>query len=119
MNRFTSSTSSRGGSSSPIFRKSARSGCSTWQATSSGLLLRNLVEPVLFGPLVQRLYAEGVRAFVQVGTGSLPGFVEDTLDNPATPHLVISANVPKRTGLEQLRRVAAALWAEGDRKSVV
>ncbi len=77
------------------------------------LLLRNLVEPVLFGPLIQRLYADGVRAFVQVGTGSLPGFVEDVLDSAATPHLSISANVPKRTGLEQLRRVAAALWTEG------
>lgn len=77
------------------------------------LLLRNLVEPVLFGPLIQRLYAEGVRVFVQVGTGSLPGFVEDVLDSPATPHLSISANVPKMTGLQQLRRVAAALWTEG------
>ncbi|WP_344603200.1 beta-ketoacyl synthase N-terminal-like domain-containing protein [Sporichthya brevicatena] len=83
------------------------------EAEVRSMLLRNLVEPVLFGPLIQRLYAEGVRAFVQVGTGSLPGFVEDTLDNPATPHLVISANIPKRSGLEQLRRVAAALWAEG------
>ena len=77
------------------------------------LLLRNLVEPVLFGPLIERLYAEGVRAFVQVGTGSLPGFVEDVLDSTTTPHLSISANIPKRTGLEQLRRVAAALWTEG------
>ncbi|HVE24403.1 MAG TPA: beta-ketoacyl synthase N-terminal-like domain-containing protein, partial [Sporichthya sp.] len=77
------------------------------------LLLRNLLEPVLFGPLVQRLYAEGVRVFVQVGTGSLPGFVEDTLDHSDTPHLAISANVAKRSGLEQLRRVAAAMWVEG------
>lgn len=95
-----------------------------WSATTVGpypaedsevraLLLRNLVEPVLFGPLIQRLYAEGVRAFVQVGTGSLPGFVEDVLDSPETPHLSISANVPKRSGLQQLRRVAAALWTEG------
>jgi acyl transferase domain-containing protein/phosphopantetheinyl transferase len=77
------------------------------------LLLRNLLEPVLFGPLIERLHGEGVRAFVQVGTGSLPGFVEDTLDNLGVTHLSISANVPKRTGLEQLRRVAAALWTVG------
>jgi len=77
------------------------------------LLLRNLVEPVLFGPLIECLHAEGVRVFVQVGTGSLPGFVEDTLENLDEPHLTISANVPKRTGLEQLRRVAAALWTVG------
>jgi acyl transferase domain-containing protein/phosphopantetheinyl transferase len=77
------------------------------------LLLRNLVEPVLFGPLIERLHGEGVRVFLQVGTGSLPGFVEDTLENLDVPHLAISANVPKRTGLEQLRRVAAALWTVG------
>ncbi|MGQ0465398.1 MAG: beta-ketoacyl synthase N-terminal-like domain-containing protein [Sporichthyaceae bacterium] len=77
------------------------------------LLVRNLVEPVRFGPLVQRLHAAGVRAFVQVGTGSLPGFVEDTLETSATPHLALSANVAKRTGLEQLLRVAAALWTVG------
>jgi malonyl CoA-acyl carrier protein transacylase/phosphopantetheinyl transferase len=77
------------------------------------LLLRNLLEPVRFGPLIERLHGEGVRVFVQVGTGSLPGFVEDTLENLGVTHLAISANVPKRTGLEQLRRVAAALWTVG------
>ncbi|MGQ0625343.1 MAG: beta-ketoacyl synthase N-terminal-like domain-containing protein [Sporichthyaceae bacterium] len=77
------------------------------------LLVRNLLEPVRFGPLIEALHHDGVRAFVQVGTGSLPGFVEDTLDSPQTPYLCVSANAPKRTGMAQLRRVAAALWAEG------
>jgi acyl transferase domain-containing protein/phosphopantetheinyl transferase len=77
------------------------------------LLVRNLLEPVLFGPLIERLHATGVRVFVQVGTGSLPGFVEDTLETLDQPHLTMSANVGKRTGLAQLRRVAAALWTVG------
>jgi phosphopantetheinyl transferase len=68
---------------------------------------------VLFGPLIERLYAAGVRVFVQVGTGSLPGFVEDTLESAGATHLTISANIPKRSGLGQLRRVAAALWSVG------
>jgi acyl transferase domain-containing protein/phosphopantetheinyl transferase len=75
------------------------------------LAARHLIEPVRFGPLVQRLYKAGARAFVQVGTGSLPGFVADTLVD--LPHLAVTANTPRRSGLDQLRRVAAALWVEG------
>jgi acyl transferase domain-containing protein/phosphopantetheinyl transferase len=75
------------------------------------LASRHLLEPVRFGPLVQRLYEAGTRAFVQVGTGSLAGFVADTLTG--LPHLAVTANTPRRSGLDQLRRVAAALWVEG------
>jgi acyl transferase domain-containing protein/phosphopantetheinyl transferase len=75
------------------------------------LATRHLLEPVRFGPLICRLYNAGVRAFVQVGTGSLPGFVTDTLAD--LPHLAVTANTPRRSGLAQLRRVAAALWVDG------
>ncbi|MGH3888544.1 MAG: beta-ketoacyl synthase N-terminal-like domain-containing protein [Pseudonocardiaceae bacterium] len=75
------------------------------------LVARHLLEPVRFGPLIRRLYEAGARAFVQVGTGSLPGFVADTL--AGQPHLAVTANTPRRSGLDQLRRVAAALWVEG------
>jgi acyl transferase domain-containing protein len=75
------------------------------------LAARHLLEPVRFGPLIQRLHAAGTRAFVQIGTGSLPGFVADTL--AGLPHLAVSASAPRRRGLDQLRRVGAALWVEG------
>jgi phosphopantetheine--protein transferase-like protein len=75
------------------------------------LASNHLLEPVRFGPLLRRLYEAGTRAFVQVGTGSLPGFVADTL--AGLPHLAVTANAPRRSGLDQLRRVAAALWVEG------
>lgn len=75
------------------------------------LFLRHLVEPVRFGPLIARLHDEGVRGFVQVGTGSLVGFIDDALRDRDV--LAVSANVAKRSGLDQLRRVAAALWVEG------
>lgn len=75
------------------------------------LAVRHLVEPVRFRELVERLYERGVRAFVQVGTGSVTGFVGDTL--AGREHLAVSANTPQRPGLDQLRRVAAALWVEG------
>ncbi|MGH3475697.1 MAG: beta-ketoacyl synthase N-terminal-like domain-containing protein [Nocardioidaceae bacterium] len=75
------------------------------------LAARHLLEPVRFGPLIRRLYEAGTRAFIQVGTGSLPGFVADTL--AGLPHLAVTANTPRRSGINQLRRVAAALWVEG------
>ena len=102
----------------PIHRPSVP----VWSATTVGpfpddpaavrdLVLRHLLEPVRFGPLTRRLHREGVRAFVQVGPGSLPGFVDDTLRDER--YLAVTANVASRSGLAQLRRVAAALWTEG------
>ncbi|TNE86848.1 MAG: acyltransferase domain-containing protein [Deltaproteobacteria bacterium] len=75
------------------------------------LVLRHLVEPLRYTALVQRLYADGARVFVQVGTGSLTGFVDDTL--AGKPHLAVAASEPRREGLAQLRNLALALWAEG------
>lgn len=76
------------------------------------VVLRHLLEPVRFRELTTRLYAEGVRAFVQMGPGSLPGFVSDTLHG--RDHLAVSAGASRGgSGLDQLRRLAAALWTEG------
>ncbi len=75
------------------------------------LAVDHVVKPVRFRELTNALFEHGARVFVQVGTGSLVGFVGDTLRG--RPHLVVSANVPQRTGLAQLLRTAAALWAEG------
>src|SRR5262249_5393917 len=66
------------------------------------LTIEHLVEPVRFRELILALHAAGARAFVQVGTGSLVGFVSDTLRG--APHLAISANLPNRSGLAQLDR---------------
>jgi acyl transferase domain-containing protein len=77
------------------------------------LIVRHLLEPVRFSGLVRRLHDEGVRAFVQVGPGSLTGFVGDALADPAREHLALAVNVPKRDGMAQLARVVAALWTEG------
>ncbi|WP_274555352.1 type I polyketide synthase [Streptomyces spiramyceticus] len=94
-----------------------------WSATTCALypggehevrdvVLRHLLEPVRFRELTSRLYAEGVRAFVQMGPGSLPGFVADTLHG--RDHLAVSAGAARGSdGLNQLRRLAAALWTEG------
>ncbi len=75
------------------------------------LMIKHLVEPVRFRELTEALYAEGVRVFLQVGAGSLPGFVNDTLRG--RPHLTLSTMVSQRSALEQLQRFSAGLYAEG------
>ena len=75
------------------------------------LVIRHLLEPVRFRELALRLHDDGVRVFVQVGVGSLVGFLDDTLKG--REHLTIAAAGPRHDGLDHLRRVAAALWAEG------
>ncbi|MFJ3725514.1 beta-ketoacyl synthase N-terminal-like domain-containing protein [Streptomyces sp. NPDC090045] len=76
------------------------------------LVIRHLLEPVRFRELTLRLYEEeGVRSFVTLGPGSLPGFVEDTLRE--RPHLSVSTSSPRLPGLAALSRTCAALWAEG------
>ncbi|AGP60649.1 beta-ketoacyl synthase [Streptomyces rapamycinicus NRRL 5491] len=75
------------------------------------LFIRHLLEPVRFRLLTEALYEAGFRAFVQVGTGQLGSLIGDTLQG--RDHLVVAANSPHRDGVSQLRRVAAALWAEG------
>ncbi|MBH1932965.1 polyketide synthase dehydratase domain-containing protein [Streptomyces sp. AV19] len=75
------------------------------------LFVRHLLEPVRFRQLTEAMHAAGFRAFVQVGTGQLPALVGDTL--AGREHLAVTANSPRRSGLSQLDRVAAALWTAG------
>ncbi|MGH3431230.1 MAG: acyltransferase domain-containing protein [Thermocrispum sp.] len=75
------------------------------------LSVRQLLEPVRFRELVLGMHDAGVRVFVQAGTGQLGSLIEDTLRG--TDHLCVVANSPLRTGIAQLRRVAAAVWVEG------
>jgi acyl transferase domain-containing protein len=42
------------------------------------LVIRHLLEPVRFRTLVENLYDSGIRAFIQVGVGSVTGFIDDT-----------------------------------------
>ncbi|MFF8386957.1 beta-ketoacyl synthase N-terminal-like domain-containing protein [Streptomyces kanasensis] len=75
------------------------------------LFVRHLLEPVRFRALTGALYAAGFRVFVQAGPGQLGSLVGDSL--AGRDHLVVAANSPQRGGLDQLRRVATAVWAAG------
>jgi acyl transferase domain-containing protein len=72
---------------------------------------RHLIEPVRFREEVAAMYADGVRVFLSVGTGQLASVISDNLRDQ--DHLAMQVNVPHRSGLNQLRRVATALWVEG------
>lgn len=75
------------------------------------LFVRHLLEPVRFRELALAMYESGIRVFVQNGPGQLGSLVDDTLRDHE--HLTIAANSAHRPGLDQLRRVATAVWVEG------
>ncbi len=80
-------------------------------AAKRQLALDHLLQPVRFRSLISRLYDEGCRVFVEVGTGSLTGFIDDTLTGQ--PHIALRTNHANRSGLAQLQQLCAALWVEG------
>ncbi|SHL07343.1 type I polyketide synthase [Chryseobacterium polytrichastri] len=75
------------------------------------LSAEHLVQPVRFRELTDKLYAEDARFFIQIGTGGLIGFIDDTLKGKAFS--TIASSVPTRSALAQLQRVVAALFVEG------
>jgi len=80
-------------------------------AAVRALFLRHLVEPVRFRPMIDAMYASGVRVFLQVGLGQLASVIGDVLHG--REHLAMPVNAAHHSGLSQLRRVATALWVEG------
>ncbi|WP_432841955.1 beta-ketoacyl synthase N-terminal-like domain-containing protein [Dactylosporangium sp. CA-092794] len=77
----------------------------------SDLFVRHMIEPVRFRPMIAAMHDAGVRVFLQVGPGQLASVVDDNLRGQ--DHLAMPVNVAHRSGLNQLRRVATALWVEG------
>ncbi|HKG05631.1 MAG TPA: beta-ketoacyl synthase N-terminal-like domain-containing protein, partial [Pedobacter sp.] len=75
------------------------------------LSVEHLIKPVRFRELTERLYEEGARMFIQVGSGGLIGFIDDTLKGKT--YSAVASNVAIRSGIAQLQRVLAALFAEG------
>lgn len=72
---------------------------------------RHMVEPVRFRQTVTAMYDAGIRVFLQMGAGQLASLVDDILRD--REHLAVPVNTSRRDGLNQLRRVATALWVDG------
>jgi 3-oxoacyl-(acyl-carrier-protein) synthase/acyl carrier protein len=70
-------------------------------------LVRQLVEPVDFIGLVDRLHGDGIRVFVEIGPkNALAGFVDDILGE-ARLHRTLFVNHPKAGEIPQLDRFVA------------
>jgi len=76
------------------------------------LFVAHWMEPVRFLQTIERMYADGVRIFVEAGPrGNLSAFVADILRG--RPHLVMPANLANRSGITQLNHLVGILTAQG------
>ena len=96
----------------PLWSSETRAQILPGQTADKGFGVQ-FAEPVEFRQLIGDLYERaGVRVFIQIGGGSLPQFVEDTLNGH--PCATISSVVPGRHwSVDQLRRVHALMFVEG------
>jgi malonyl CoA-acyl carrier protein transacylase/phosphopantetheinyl transferase len=75
------------------------------------LFIEHWIRPVRFRDTVERMYADGVRVFLEVGPrGNLTAFVNDILRGE--PHLAVNSNVPRRSGISQLNHMVGLLAAQ-------
>ena len=76
------------------------------------LAVNGWVAPVEFTRMIERMYADGVRVFVEAGPrGNLTAFVEDILRGK--PFAAVPANLPRRSGATQLNHLVGQLAAHG------
>lgn len=74
--------------------------------------VKHWVATVRFTEMVNQMYADGVRIFVEVGgRGNLNAFIGDILRGK--PHLAIPANLQQRSGIKQLHHLLGMLAAQG------
>jgi acyl transferase domain-containing protein len=67
---------------------------------------------VRFTDTIERMYADGVRSFVEVGpSGNLTAFVDDILRT--RPHLACAANSRNHSGLSQLLQMLGRVYTTG------
>ena len=74
------------------------------------LTVNHWVTPVEFARMIEAMYADGVRIFVEAGPrGNLSAFVEDVLRGK--PLAAIPANLPRKSGPTQINHMVAQLVA--------
>jgi acyl transferase domain-containing protein/phosphopantetheinyl transferase (holo-ACP synthase) len=96
----------------PVWSSTTRDLVPTDKETYTELAKNQLRRPVYFRGLIEKLYEEqNARVFVQIGLGTLVGFVEDTLKE--REFSVIAGCATNQSGIDQLRRVLAAIFIEG------
>jgi malonyl CoA-acyl carrier protein transacylase len=74
------------------------------------LAIAHWAAPVVFSQMIENMYADGIRLFVEAGPrGNLSAFVEDILRGRS--FAALPADVPRRSGLTQLNHLAGQLAA--------
>jgi acyl transferase domain-containing protein/phosphopantetheinyl transferase len=96
----------------PVWSSSTLDVIPTNKKDYAELLESQLTRPVYFRELIEKLYDEqDVRVFVQLGVGTLAGFIKETLKD--RDFIAVAGCVPERESADQMRRVLAALFIEG------
>jgi len=73
------------------------------------LMKRQYTSRVRFTEVIEHLYEQGARIFVEVGpNNTLTGFVRDILRDK--PHLAVAADDPKRSSYSQIQHLLAQLF---------
>ena len=76
------------------------------------IAVEHWVRPVKFRQTIEKMYADGVRIFVEVGPrGNLTAFVNDILSG--RDHVGVATNIPIRSGITQLNHAVGILAAQG------
>ncbi|WP_437604915.1 acyltransferase domain-containing protein [Sorangium sp. So ce834] len=76
------------------------------------LLAAQWSSPVRFRQMIEALYDDGTRTFIEAGPNNrLTAFVEDTLRG--RPHLAVAASSQHRSDIQQLKHVVGELYAHG------
>lgn len=64
--------------------------------------------PIVFRDMIEQMYADGARIFIEAGPGNnTTGFVDDILRGK--PHLAVATNVPRRSGISGLNHALGLL----------
>ena len=96
----------------PVYGNSEAQPYPSDPAAIRATLARQLAQPVRFATLIDRLYDDGIRLFVEVGPGrTLRGLVADCLDGRA--HVAVALDDPKGDGRAALFDALGQMSANG------
>ncbi len=96
----------------PVFSNASGAPLGTDSATLRHMLAAQIAQPVRFVEMIEAMYADGARTFLEVGPGSvLTGLVGAILG--ARPHSAISVDRKQKNGVESLLLALARLAASG------
>ncbi len=98
----------------PVFSNTTGRKYSATAGAARELLANQLAKPVDFMSMIQNMYADGVRTFVEVGPGAvLKGLVSSILGDKAHVCLGLDSHSSKQSGVVAFARVLAYLSAQG------